>query len=324
MDAFSEILSGVRLRGAVFFTAELSAPWGLVSSSRNPLVRMVAGSEPHLVIYHLAIEGRAVVRMEDGESVSVVPGDVVIFPHGSGHQLSSGHGVLNSPAGSEISAKVLARDLSPLKAGGGGAVTRFVCGYLSCDPLLCRPLLEGLPRVFTVNIRADRSGQWLESSFLHLVEEAASRAVGSEAMLARLSEALFVETLRRHIARLPEQETGVLAAARDTIVGRSLSLLHARVSHPWTIAELARDVGVSRSVLVERFTRYVADPPMTYLTKWRLQLAAGLLTTSSRGVAEVAAEVGYHSEAAFNRAFKRAFGHPPARYRRELRESTGP
>jgi AraC-like DNA-binding protein len=235
--------------------------------------------------------------------------------------LSSGHGVLNSPPGSEISAKVLARDLSPLKAGGGGAITRFVCGYLSCDPLLCRPLLAGLPQVFTVNLRTEPSGQWLESAFLNIVGEAASSAVGSQAMLARLSEALFVDTLRRYIARLPEQETGLPAAARDAVVGKSLSLSHARVTHPWTIAELARDVGISRSALVERFTRYLADPPMTYLTKWRLQLVAGLLTTSPRGLPEVAADVGYQSEAAFNRAFKRAFGHSPARHCREQGQS---
>jgi transcriptional regulator GlxA family with amidase domain len=136
-------------------------------------------------------------------------------------------------------------------------------------------------------------------------------------MLAKLSEALFVDALRRYVADLPEQETGWLAGTRDPIVGKSLGLLHSRVAHPWTIADLAREVGISRSALVERFTRYVSEPPMAYLTRWRLQLAARSLEKTSRGVAEVAADVGYESEAAFSRAFKREFGQPPGRYRGE-------
>jgi AraC-like DNA-binding protein len=214
-----------------------------------------------------------------------------------------------------ITAKIKAHDLSPLHAGGGGDTSRFVCGYMACDPYLSRPILNGLPPVFKVNIRTDRSGHWLENSIMHLLEEAASGRVGSEAMLAKLSEALFVDTLRRYVAGLPDQQIGWLAGARDPIVGKSLGLLHGRIAHPWTIADLADEVGISRSALVERFTRYLAEPPMTYLTRWRLQLAARSLEKTSRGVAEIAAGVGYESEAAFNRAFKREFGLPPGRYR---------
>ena len=188
---------------------------------------------------------------------------------------------------------------------------------MACDPYLSRPILNGLPPVFKVNIRTDRSGHWLENSILHLVEEAASGQVGSEAMLAKLSEALFVDTLRRYVAALPEQQMGWLAGTRDPIVGKSLGLLHSRVAHPWTTADLADEVGISRSALVERFTKYLAEPPMAYLTRWRLQLAARSLEKTSRGVAEIAANVGYESEAAFNRAFKREFGQPPGRYRSE-------
>jgi transcriptional regulator GlxA family with amidase domain len=196
-----------------------------------------------------------------------------------------------------------------------------VCGYLTWDPLLGGPILESLPPMLKVNVRTDRSGRWLEESILHLVDEAASGSAGSEAMLAKLSEALIVDTLRRYVAGLPDQSTGWLAGARDPVVGKSLALLHRRAQHPWTIAELATEVGVSRSALVERFTRYLSDPPMTYLTGWRLRLAAQALTSSSKGVADIAAAVGYESEAAFNRAFKRAFGAPPARYRRQSRNT---
>ena len=212
-------------------------------------------------------------------------------------------------------------DLSPMHAGGGGATTRFVCGYLTLDPLLCGPILESLPPMLKVNVRSDRSGQWLEQSILHLLEETTASRAGSEAMLSKLSEALFVDTLRRYVASLTDQSTGWLAGARDAVVGRSLALLHRRPAHSWTIAELAAAVGVSRSALVARFTQYLSAPPMAYLTGWRLRLAAESLTSSSKSVADVAGAVGYESEAAFNRAFKRAFGVPPAQYRRRSRAS---
>jgi AraC-like DNA-binding protein len=232
--------------------------------------------------------------------------------------LSGGSGTTDVESAA-ILHKIATRDLSPMQAGGGGATTRFVCGYLTCEPLLCGPILESLPPMLTVNVRTDPAGQWLEQSILHLVEEAASNRAGSEAMLAKLSEALFVDTLRRYVTGLPEQTTGWLAGARDPVVGRSLAMLHRRPSHPWTIVGLAEEVGLSRSALVDRFTRYLSEPPMAYLTGWRLRLAAEALTSTPKGVADIAADVGYESEAAFNRAFKRVFGVPPARYRRNSR-----
>jgi AraC-like DNA-binding protein len=316
MDAFSEILSGVKLNGAVFFTAEFSAPWGYSSPASSVLAAMLAPRAAHLVLYHFVIDGEAVVELADGSSVELQPGEVVVLPHGDPHHMSS-KGALRPFPNYGIVAKVNSRDLTPLRAGGGGEISRFVCGYMTCDPFLSRPILSGLPPVFKVNIRTDRSGHWLESSILHLVEEAASGRVGSEAMLAKLSEALFVDMLRRYVAGLPEQQMGWLAAARDPIVGKGLGLLHSRIAHAWTIANLADEVGISRSALVERFTRYLSEPPMTYLTRWRLQMAARSLERTPRGVAEIAAEVGYESEAAFNRAFKREFGQPPGRYRLE-------
>ena len=318
MDAFSEILGGVAMKGALFFSAEFSAPWGFASPPSRSLVPVLAPGAQHLVIYHFLIEGSGLVRMGDGSKLRLEAGDVIVLPHGDAHGMSSAEDVTEkeTPA---IVAKLQARDLRTMQAGGGGDVTRFVCGFMACDPLLSRPILDGLPPAFKVNLRTDRSGQWLENSILHLVEEAGSGHAGSDAMLAKLSEALFVDTLRRYIAGLPEQEIGWLAGARDPVVGKSLMLLHARAQHPWTIAELAKEVGVSRSALVERFTRYLSEPPIAYLLRWRLHLAARALAQTSRGVAQIAADVGYESEAAFNRAFKREFGLPPARYRREQR-----
>jgi AraC-like DNA-binding protein len=317
MDAFSEILSGVKLNGALFFTAEFSAPWGFSTPASRLLAEKVAPGAAHLVLYHLVIEGAAVIEMEDGARTALAPGDVVIFPHGDPHHMSSGNGTRPPFPNYGITAKIKDRDLSPLRAGGGGAVSRFVCGYMTCDPHLIRPILNGLPSVFKVSVRKDASGQWLEQAILHLVDESVSGRVGSEAMLAKLSEALFVDALRRHVDGLPEQQRGWLAGARDPVVGRSLGLLHSRIAYPWTIAHLADEVGISRSALVERFTRYLSEPPMTYLTRWRLQLAAQSLKKTSRSVAEVAADHGYESEAAFSRAFKREFGQPPGQYRSE-------
>src|SRR5262245_20218242 len=318
MDAFSEVLSGVRLNGALFFSAQFSAPWRVSTPHCRTLTPTLAPGAQHLLIYHFVVEGSARARLEDGPDVELTPGDIVVFPHGDPHHLIGGTGT-NQVENSVLLLKIATRDISPVQAGGGGATTRFVCGYLTFDPLLCGPILESLPPMLKVNVRTDRSGQWLEQSILHLAEEAASHRPGSDAMLAKLSEALFVDTLRRYVADLPDQTTGWLAGARDPVVGKSLALLHRRAHHPWTIAELAAEVGVSRSALVERFTRYLSDPPMAYLTGWRLRLAAQALTSSPKGVADIAASVGYESEAAFNRAFKRAFGAPPARYRRQSR-----
>jgi AraC-like DNA-binding protein len=320
MDAFSEVLSGVRLKGAMFFSAEFSAPWRLSTPHCRVLAPTLAAGAAHIVMYHFVVEGVARASVDGGPDLDLSPGDIVVFPHGDSHQLSGGSGttLVESAA---VLRRVATGDLSPMQAGGGGEMTKFVCGYLTCDPLLSGPILESLPPILKVNIRSDRSGQWLEQSILHLLEEAASDRAGSDVMLAKLSEALFVDTLRRYVTGLPDQTTGWLAGARDPIVGKSLALFHRRPEHPWTIAELAEEVGLSRSSLVERFTRYLAEPPMAYLTGWRLRLAAQALTSSPKGVADIAAAVGYESEAAFNRAFKRAYAVPPARYRRQSRNS---
>lgn len=320
MDAFSEVLKGVRLNGAMFFNAEFSAPWGLSTPHSRTLASTLALGAQHLVVYHLVVDGAARARLDGGQEVELSPGDIVVFPHGDPHHLSDGSG-LNKVESTAVMLKIAQRDISPMRSGGGGATTRFVCGYLSLDPLLSGPILESLPPMLTVNVRTDPSGHWLEQSILHLVEEAASDRAGSDAMLAKLSEALFVDTLRRFVSGLPDQTTGWLAGARDAVVGKSLALLHRRADHPWTIAGLAAEVGVSRSALVARFARYLSDSPMAYLTGWRLRMAAQALTSSPKGIADIAGAVGYESEAAFNRAFKRAFGVPPARYRRQSRMS---
>ena len=320
MDVLSEVLKVVRLDGAVFYNAEFSSPWSFRSPPSRALAPYLAPSAGHVIIYHLLIEGRGFARLEGGERIPLEAGDIVIFPHGDAHVVENGPRITAVDSDPEL-LRIFSQGLKTSRMGGGGEVTRFVCGYMACEPRLAQSLLGGLPPVFKVNIRNDDAGRWLESSIRFSVGQAGASLPGGEAVLAKLSEALFVETLRRYIALLPEQQTGWLAGARDPEVGNALALMHRNPARPWTIADLARETGISRSVLAERFRHYLGEPPMSYLTRWRLQLGAHMLKSSSSSVLQIAAEVGYESEAAFNRAFKREFGLPPARFRKQSKSS---
>jgi len=316
MDALSEILRVINLDSAIYFNAEFSEPWCLASPESRALAPILARRDAHVIIYHLLSEGRAWVQLHDGERIALSAGDLVTFPHGHEHVLGGGPRVTPVDVGTALPG-VLERGLELLHLGGGGAPSRFICGFLACDPQLGQAFLGGLPPVIKVNIRDDPSGQWLENSLRFSVTQAANREAGASAMLAKLSEVVFAETLRRYLRDLPEGQTGWLAGARDSEVGKALTLLHHRHAHAWTVAELARETGLSRTVLSERFRHFLGEPPMAYLTRWRLRLGARALTGTSRSVAQIASEVGYDSEASFNRAFKREFGLPPARYRKD-------
>ncbi|HEY7617361.1 MAG TPA: AraC family transcriptional regulator [Terriglobales bacterium] len=318
MDVLSEVLKVVKLQGALFFNGEFSSPWSVRAASSQGLARYFAAGAEHVIVYHLLIEGRASARLEDGTRVALNAGDIVMVPHGDLHILENGPPT-KTVDDSEHLPEVLSQGLRLWRIGGGGEVSRFICGYMACEPRLSQVFLSGLPPVFKVNIRNGASGRWLENSIRYSVDQAGDSRAGGEAVLAKLSEVLFVETLRAYIAHLPPEQTGWLAGARDAEVGKTLALMHRNPAHPWTIASLAKEAGVSRSVLAERFRHYLGEPPMAYLTRWRLQLGAQMLGTTSYSVAQIAAEVGYESEAAFNRAFKREFEVPPARFRGQAR-----
>jgi AraC-like DNA-binding protein len=315
MDVLSEVLKVVKLQGAMFYNGEFSSPWSFRSPPSRTVAPYVAPAAAHVIIYHLLTEGRASARLVDGERVILNVGDIVIFPHGDAHFLENGPPTKPVDMQNEL-ARICSQGLKLSRMGGGGEVTRFVCGFMACEPRLSQVFLSGLPPVFKVSIRNDASGRWLENSIRFSVNEADASRAGGEAVLAKLSEVLFVETLRAYIAHLPAEQTGWLAGARDSEVGKTLALMHRNPAHPWTIASLAKEVGVSRSVLAERFRYYLNETPMAYLTCWRLQLGAQMLASTSHSVSQIAAEVGYESEAAFNRAFKREFETPPARFRR--------
>lgn len=314
MDALSEVLKIVKLRGALFFNAEFSAPWCVASSQSSQVAPLLCPGAGHVIIYHYLTDGRAYAQLPDGSRRDLGPGDVVVFPHGEAHILGNGAG---KPVDSlAIFAKNLNHGLKIARHGGGGELTKFVCGYMACDPSLSEVVLAGLPSMFVVNVANDLAGQWLANSIQFSVREAGGPGTGSDVVLSKLSEVLFVETLRRFIQELPDQQKGWLAGARDFVIGEALALLHKAPAHPWTIANLAHQVGVSRTRLAERFRHFLGEPPMAYLARWRLKLAAEILVSSNLNVGEIAAEVGYASEAAFNRVFKREFGCPPAQFRR--------
>ncbi len=318
MDVLSEVLKAVRLQGALFYNAEFSSPWSVRAASARGLARHFAPGAEHVIVYHLLTEGRATLRLESGERVPLKAGDLVMIPHGDPHVLENGPSS-GSVESSDQLEEVLSQGLKLWRLGGGGEITRLVCGYMACEPRLSRILLGGLPAALKISIRDEGTGGWLESSIKFSVADGDASRPGREAVLAKLSEVLFVETLRAYIAQLPSERTGWLAGARDAQVGRALALMHRDPARPWTIASLAREAGVSRSVLAERFRHYLGGPPMAYLTQWRLQLGAQMLASTGHTVARIASEVGYESEAAFNRAFKREFTMPPARFRSHSR-----
>lgn len=313
MDVLSEVLRVVKLESAFFFNGEFSAPWSFRSPESCKLAPFIHQSSGHVIVYHLLLEGRVYAEAEDVRLL-LRPGDIVIFPHGDKHVLESGPSAYTIDGESELE-KILSCGLKASRMGGGGEVSRFVCGYLVCDPRLSQLFLAGLPAVFKVHIRDDAAGEWLEKSIQYSIAQAGNGQAGGEAVLAKLCETLFVETLRRYIVELPEHQTGWLAGARDPEIGKALALMHSKPEEPWTIEGLARQVGLSRSVLAQRFREFLGEPPLAYLTRWRLQLARQMLTSTSHSVAQIASAVGYESEAAFNRAFKREFGDPPARSR---------
>ena len=316
MDALAEVLRAIKIDAAIYLNGEFSEPWCVLAPEAGSLAPIFGRDGAHVIIYHLLCEGRARCEVEGSDPVDLSAGDLVALPHGHSHWLGSGRCAAPIDVSNALPA-VLERGLQPLTAGGGGDVARFICGYLACDRHLSQAFLTGLPPLIRLNIRDDVSGQWLENSLRFSVAQAASRDAASLEVVAKLSEVFVAEALRRYQRELPPGQTGWLAGAREPAVGRALMLMHHRSADPWTLLSLAREVGVSRSVLSERFRHYLGESPIAYLTRWRLRLGARALASTGHGVARIALDVGYESEAAFNRAFKREYGHPPARYRRQ-------
>jgi AraC-like DNA-binding protein len=267
-----------------------------------------------VIASHYVASGTMQIQVEGGEVVDVSAGELVLLPHNDVHAFGSDVTVPPFSQPDEVKAKA-AGEFSRIEVGGGGEATQLLCGYLGSDHAF-GPLLSSLPKVLKIDVRATPSGAWVESSFRFAVSQIATGRVGSTTVIAKLSELLFVEAVSQYIAGLAEDQKGWLAGLRDPQIGQALALMHAKPAKDWSAEALAAEVGMSRSGFAERFTSLVGQPPMQYLTYWRMQLAARRLRETREAVAQVGYTVGYESEAAFSRAFKREFGKGPGEWRR--------
>jgi AraC-like DNA-binding protein len=320
LDPLSDVLRTVRLTGACFFRVQASSPWWAEVPDAADIASSILPRAQHLVSYHVVTEGRCWAGLADGSGLWAETGDVVVVPHGDCYALSTAPGKVGLQPVDVSRAffrQLAAREL-PLTicdGGGGPDGANVICGFLGCDALPFNPILSMLPRLLRIPQPAaqpeDRLGRWIEFALAESIE----RGAGSDSVLLRISELMFVEVVRRLVQALPAEEKGWLAGLRDPFVCRALGLLHQQPAATWTLEGLARQTGLSRSALAQRFAHFVGQPPMQYLARWRMQLAARLLADGIAKVGAVARDVGYDSEAAFSRAFKKTVGTSPARWR---------
>lgn len=314
MDALSDLLRVVRLSGGVFLDGEFSAPWCVSARVTQEECRLMKADPSAVVAFHFVAEGRMRVLLDGSEPLEVDENSVVLLTRNDDHVLCSDLGLRPANPEDHIEHD---RDsgLLRMRYGGGGDTTRIVCGFVGSD-VRRHPLIDALPPALVLPMRNKPSCQWIATSFRYAAQSLGSMRPGAATALARLSELMFIEAVRFYVDSLPEGERSWLGGLRDPVVGRALMLMHSRIDRPWTTSELAREVAMSRSAFAERFTSVIGTPPMGYLATWRMQVAAQRLRECRRSVAQVAAEVGYESEAAFIRAFQREMGISPARWRR--------
>ena len=323
-DVLSDVLRSVRMTGAVYFDFDLSAPWVAEAPASREIAATVMPGAQRVIEYHLIARGSCWGHVVGEPPIHLKEGDLIVFPQGDPHVLSSAPGMRASPDMS-----LFVRPTTPLplvyeRGGGGPDRTRIVCCFLGCDERPFNPLLTALPRTIHLSGASNESASgWLATLLNIAVRESGTARAGRDNILARMSELMFVEAIRRYIEALPPAESGWLAGLRDPVVGQALAALHGEPATAWTVESLARAVGVSRSVLADRFAEMVGQPPIQYLALWRMQLASRLLL-AGEPVTGVAAAVGYESEAAFSRAFKKLIGVPPATWRRRADRPPAP
>jgi AraC-like DNA-binding protein len=315
-DPLSDVLRTVRLTGALFFMMDVSSPWEAEVPDGATLASNTLPGAQHVISYHVVTAGACWGGLVDEAPVRLEAGDVLVLPRGDAYFISTGPAMKRRE---DLTAELtFLRDMAAgrlpfvVEDGGGGESLGLVCGFLGCDLRPFNPLLATLPRLLHVRgVGRGRASQLIELA----LAESRERTAGSECVRLRLSELMFVEVVRGYLASLSAGETGWLAGLRDSTVARAIALLHEQPNQPWTLEELARQVGLSRSALADRFTHFVGVPPIQYLTQWRMQLAARLLADGTAKVSTVGHDVGYDSEAAFSRAFKKVAGVPPAQWR---------
>jgi AraC-like DNA-binding protein len=311
-DLLSDVLQRTHLASAVFLRGEFSAPWAFASTDAATLCQIVQPGARTLVLFHVAVEGSFRIQLMNGEHAIAHAGDAIVLPYCDMHTMGYPEGI------PPVSIATLLppppwKEMPVVRMNGGGGPTRIMCGYLHCDDLLFNPLLRALPRLIHVRPSSSQAAEWRKASLRYVVEQLAQSGPRAAELVARLPELVLVDCLQQYARELPPGQSGWLGALQDPVLGRALTHLHARPAEPWTVSTLAQRAAVSRSVLADRFVQILGVSPMRYLAQWRMQLAANLLRDESRvGLAEVAERVGYDSEAAFSRAFKRHLGVAPA------------
>jgi AraC-like DNA-binding protein len=319
-DVLSDLLRTVRLTGAVYFEIAAQAPWAVASPAPDLILPKILPGADHLIAYHVVTAGRCFATLPGRAPIGLEAGEVIVITNSDFHIMSSLPGLrAEPPAASVIDIAASSDKPFSISSGDGAASTNLVCGYLACDARPFNPLLESLPPVIKVSDGRNDGAGWIGQFIRFAVMESAQKNAGSASVLTKLSELLFIDVVRRYLESLPPEQAGWLAGLRDPSIGHALALIHARPAHDWTLEELAKATGVSRSVLAERFHDLLGLPPMQYLAKWRMQKAAELLAGGNDNLARIAVEVGYESEAAFSRAFKKMAGLSPSVWRQRTR-----
>ena len=327
-DTLSDVLRSVRLRGAVFYCVSYGSEWAVGAPASKDIADSVVPGAEHVMEYHVITKGHGWAAIAGEPPVRLAAGDVVMFPHGDAHVLSSAPGLEPTPADPKWfhdmrdvpkPIPIAIKSLTEMSIGRTDQPINLACGFLGVDLRPFNPLIASLPRILHVPAAGD--GAWISQVMLQAVDASQNKRPGGDAVLDRISEMMFIDAVRRYVERLPETSAGWLAGLRDRHVSKALALIHEDPARAWTVEALADDVALSRSAFYERFTELIGQPPMQYLANWRMQAAANLLRQSSASVASIALEVGYESEAAFARAFKRLVGSPPAAWRRNQRKA---
>ena len=333
MDVLSDVLRVIRLSGAVFFAAEFTSPWAIATPASRTLAPSLTPKAECFSMFHVLTQGSCWANVKGEPAVQMSAGDVLVVPHGDEHVLSSDPSLKPTPM-HDVLHQIPSPGMPPVIYGSGGEVARFVCGFLHCDQKF-DPLFSTLPRLLFVRTHQGEvviksaktdssgahvplhSGMWMNTTLYYLIQEAGSERPGNQSILARLTELMFVEVLRQYMQKLSSDQKGFLAGLKDPPVSRALTMMHTEPARNWTVDDLAHGAGVSRSGLADRFTELIGESPIHYLASWRMHLAKQLLSEGALSAGEVALRVGYESEYAFNRAFKRHVGEPPATWRKK-------
>ncbi len=302
-DPLSETLQRLRMDGMFYCRSELTEPWGIELPAMEGCLW-----------FHVVTEGSCLLIGDDGSRSEVKAGDMVVLPRGRWHRAVTVEGAA-TPVVFDLPHDYLSSRYAVLRHGGGGRRTRIVCGVVRMGNPGARSLLDLLPETLVIDSDEPGERQWLTDLLSLMATETHQPRLGSEAVVTRLCDILVVQAIRYWVDRTPVADQGWVGALRDPVVGPALTHIHRRPDHPWSVGELAAAVGLSRSAFAARFTDLVGRPVKAYLTEWRMELARDLLA-EGLGIAEIANQLGYGSEAAFSRAYKRVVGEAPSTTRR--------